>query len=153
MQKQITVRPGGTLKHVASTQAMPAAGAFFQVPPTKEWEVHGLVTDTTTTATVGNRVLCASLVLDTVVYWRGASSGNVAASQVGGYDVQFGSSTATSTTVRRNIAGTANTNVQVLCACPYKRLKANTVIYIDDTANIDVTDATTLRITYNEYEA
>jgi len=149
----VSTKSGGVIQTVATTQALPAAGAFAQVPPNKEWLLQGAIIDVTATATVGNRVLSAYIQEGATTLWRGPSTAAIAAGQVGGYDIAFGAGAATSTVVRRNLANTANTNVQILCSCPYRTLRQNMILYIQDTAAIDVADATTFRMIVEEFDA
>jgi len=150
----IYVNPGGTIKHKAFNSAIGATGGSITVPTGKRWDILQLTADLTTSATVGNRVMqCRIVSYDGDVTWVGAASGNVAASQVGGYDVAFGGSLATpSTTVRRNMANTANTNVQVRETSGARALKEGGFIVIDDSANIDNADALLMELLVVEYD-
>lgn len=157
MTKNVLTHPGGTIKSSAGSAAIGAAGGLpiFAVPAGKVAEILQITTDTTMSATVGNRsmYIWITSALGSNM-WLGQASANTPASQVCGYDVGFGSPLNTpSTSVRRNIAQTANTNIQVRENSCLKLLAANSGIAIDDINNIDVADVVTFRIHYIEYEA
>jgi hypothetical protein len=143
---------GGT--PTALSQTMAIGNTFAAVPAGRRWRIQSFVSDTTASATVGNRVIIAQVRDNAgVVVWVGPATGNVAAAQIGGYDVVFGGGAGTTTVVRRNIANTANTNVQVLCSCGIIEMRAGWTIVILDTAAIDNADVTVIRVVYTEYDA
>jgi hypothetical protein len=126
-------------------------GLGLTVPAGFMWELFSYSVDLVATATVGNRtpVLRIRAVNGTPL-WMGTTSANVTAGQTGGYDVSFGNVGAPSTTVRRNLADTGNTNVQVRDMCPVKWLNAGDVLFYRDPAAIDAADAVTGGITYRQ---
>jgi len=114
----------------------------------------GIQADVVCSATVGNRILYARIndTVGGVIYWIGPASAAVTAAQTGGYDIAFPNGPV-NTTVRRNIANTANTNVQVTTTCPHIALcvgvnGALPSIQIVDAAGIDAADAVTWRASY-----
>lgn len=151
----VTTKPGGVITAAGAVTGVPAGGlTVVTVPVGKRWVPMSFTSDTTMTATVGNRLLIVRVMTGATIVWMGASSAVVTAAQVGGYDVAFGASNGTpSTAVRRNLADTASTNVQVRENCPIAQMKAGDSIVIDDTANIDVADSCTGRLYYVEYDA
>lgn len=155
MTENVYTTPGGTLGIGQINGTMGAADGLviYTVPSGKRAELLGLVSDVVATATVGNRVITVKIKSGGVLDWIGASSGNTAATQTCGYDVCFGSCGAVSTTVRRDLADAANTNVQVREFCPFSRIKAGQTVTIDDLSNIDVADAVKYRLYYVEYVA
>lgn len=152
----VLANPGGTIKTSAGTAAIGAAGGLpiFAVPTGKRVRLLQITTDTTMSATVGNRQMYMWITSAAGAnIWLGTASANTAAAQICGYDVGFGSPLNTpSTTVRRSIAQTANTNVQVRENAALIELAAGSGIAIDDIANIDVADVVTYRIHYIEYD-
>lgn len=146
--------PGGTPGIQPRVTTIASGAQVYTVPANKKWSLESYVSDTTCTATVGNRILIVSVRSnDGTTLWNGPSSAAVAAAQVGGYDVGFGYANAPSTTVRRNLANTASTNVQVICSCPLKTLNAGCTVRILDTAAIDNADALNHNLCYTEYDA
>lgn len=155
-QKQVVTRPGGTIVRTTSADAITATGQdVIVIPAGKEGEPIAVVSDYTASATVGNRVLVATIRVSAAgnIVWMGTSSANVAAGQVCGYDISFGQVGTPSTTVRRNLAETGNVNVMVREFCPIKRMAAGWVLNIDDIANIDVADVLTHKTVITRYEA
>jgi hypothetical protein len=148
--------PAGTIRSLTGTTALLAAGGVIgTVPALKRWKLQSLVTDTTMTATVGNR-LVRTFISDpaAAVVWVGAASTAVTAAQIGGYDVGFGPPLSTpSTTVRSTLAGGANTNVQVRENTSITELAAGSTITLDDSANIDIADSIAYRLMVIEYDA
>jgi len=151
----VITNPGGTVKLAQAASAIAAGGLTIYSPATgKIAKLLSFSSDTTCTATVGNRVLQVRAVATVtgLPMWVGAASGNVTAAQVGGYDVAFGGAGAPSTTVRRNRADTNNTNVQVREFAPEIWLRAGDSFTIDDSANIDATDSCNHTLVYVEYD-
>lgn len=148
----VRTTPGGTI--TATAIGAIYAFAASTVPAGSRRVFYSWVCDVTATATVGNRILVAR-VRDAAgnVMWVGPASTAVTAAQVGGYDIVFGAGFATSTTVRRNIANTANTNVQVLCSSGMREMAAGYVVDVYDTAAIDANDVVTLRASFIDYPA
>lgn len=144
--------PGGTITTTAAATIM--AFAASTVPAGFRRRIYTWVSDITCTATVGNRLFVVR-VRDALgnIIWIGPLSAAVVAAQICGYDVVFGSGAATSTTVRRNIANTANTNVQVLCSSGLQELAAGYVVDVIDTAAVDANDVATFRTTCVDYPA
>jgi hypothetical protein len=154
MYMAVRTVPGGTVGSGSFVAGIGASGQIAIVPAGKKWQMLTLTTDTTMTATVGNRVLYGFLVSPTgLTVWVGPNSAAVTAAQVGGYDIGFGSAGTPNTTVRKQLAGAAATNVQVTCFCPMDLLAAGWSFGIDDSANIDNADSITFRYTYLEYDA
>lgn len=151
-QKQVVITPGGRVRlYFGSLAAFSLA-----VPTGKRWKILSFVADWTASATVGNRVIHAVIIGGGGAQniWRGASSGVTTASQVCGYDIGFGSPLNTpSTTVRRNIANTANTNVQVRENTSINMMIAGDIITLTDIAAVDANDVVTYRVLVEEYEA
>lgn len=149
--------PGGSFKIQGANGAAITAGGVRiggSVPAGKIWEVLSVSCDLVATATVGNRIIYAYITCtNATTDWIGASSTAVAAAQTGGYDIGFGAPLATpSTTVRRNLANTANVNVMVRESTACRWIGATGGIVIDDAADIDVADALSWRIQYREYD-
>jgi len=156
--KQVVVRPGGTVRRLgANGTAIGAAGglAIASCPSGKLWELCFVSIELVASATVGNRQLVTKITVDnSTTDWIGATSGNVAAAQIGGYDVAFGAPLGTpSTTVRRALVAAANTNVQVRETSGLRFIKASGNIIIDDIADIDNADTINWRLQVIEYEA
>lgn len=103
-----------------------------------------ITADVVCTGTAGNRVFVARI-LDASgnVVWMGTESAITTAGQTCGYDVNFGGAAGVSTTVRRNMANTGNTNVQVRENCGPLTLGPGYLFLLDDTANIDNADLVT----------
>jgi len=146
--------PGGTVVSAGGTGAIGAGGiALFVVPAGQKWLLLGMVSDTTMSATVGNRILQCRAQIAGAPIWIGAASAAVAAAQVGGYDVGFNSAIGTpSTTVRRNMANTANTNVQVREMCPLGLMGPGYNMIIADSAAVDAADSVNWNYTYVRYD-
>jgi len=155
MQTALT-QPGGKIRYISGTVGLAAGGQLISAVPTgKRWKLLSLSLDVTCTATVGNRLIYAYFTdpTATVNTWLGALSGAVTASQVLGYDIGFGNPIgAPSTAVRYNRARTANVNVMVRENSALCEMSAAAGIAIDDTANIDIADATTFCLTVVEYD-
>lgn len=152
MTQNVNTRPGGTIRLLYGA----VAGFALTVPANKRWQLLSFVTDWTASATVGNRVIHGLIVGGggSQNTWRGASSGNTAAGQVCGYDIGFGCPLNTpSTTVRRNIANTANTNIQVRENTSLTLLAAGDILSLVDSAAVDANDVITYRVVVLEYEA
>jgi len=139
--------PGGDIVSANDGGNIGATGRSIAVPAGFKYSVQMLTTDTTMTATVGNRVL-VGYVYDNLgsLRWVGSASANVTAAQVGGYDIMFGAGGAPSTTVRRNLANTGNTNIQVRENCPISELGPGWYITIADVAAIDAADQLIMRL-------
>lgn len=144
------IKEGVTRTAYANTFAIGATGNGVTVPANKFWKVLGVTVDVVCSATVGNRVIIGRV---GNIYWVGPASAATTAGQTCGYDIGFGNAVAPSTTIRRNIANTGNTNIQVICSCPYSILGAGDTITIQDTAAVDVADSITWRMYYIEYDA
>jgi len=117
MTESVYTHPGGTQYSSVDTTTIAAVGGsvFIVVPDGKRRKIFTLMTDTTMSATVGNRNIII-MVKDRNGnnQWIGLASANVAAAQVCAYDVGFGGSNNTpSTSVRRNLTNTAAVNVAV----------------------------------------
>jgi hypothetical protein len=146
--------PGGIVGSGSFVAGIGATGQSFAVPANKKWLLMSLVTDTTMTATVGNRILNGFIANPTgTTVWVGQNSAAIVAAQVGGYDIFFGPPAANNTTVRKQLAAAGTTNVQVTCNCPIALMSAGWAFGIDDSANIDNADSVTFRYTYVEYDA
>lgn len=145
----VITNPGGVKNAYSATLAIGATGNGLTCPPNKKWVLEALVADVVCSATVGNRILIARV---GNIFWVSPSSAAVTAGQTGGIDVSFGTAGAPSTTVRRNIANTGNTNVQVIAQCPIKTLTAGDTLTVQDTAAIDVADSISFRAWYVEYD-
>jgi len=146
--------PGGLIVNsIVTSGAIGVSKTVYTVPTGKRARPTNLVSDITASATVGNRVLVAR-VLDpnANVIWIGSSSGAVTAAQIGGYDIGFGMPGTPSTTVRRNIANTANTNVQVRELSGITDLLAGSTINIMDVTAVDVADLIVCRTSVIEYD-
>jgi hypothetical protein len=149
-----TYPTGGVVWSFINDGGIGAAGRTYTVPVGKRWLLMSSVADVTCTATVGNRVILTRVLSQPGgrPIWMGTSSAAVTAAQVGGYDVYFGAPSGISTTVRRNLANTGNTNVQVRDACSITYLPAGWQITLADVAAIDVADAVTWTLCYVEYD-
>jgi len=149
----VSTKPGGAKSVTGFTLGLPAGGQGLNVPAGKFWVIQSCIADVVCTATVGNRTIGGRVVVGgTTFYWFGATSAATTAGQTCGYDIGFGNVGAPSTTVRRNIANTANTNIQVREMCPITILRAGDSVTIDDYADIDVADQITMRLWYSEYD-
>lgn len=144
----------GGLTAVTTFTAGIAGGVGFTVPANKKWELQSFISDTTMTATVGNRtILLRILSAAGQAYWVGTLGAATTAAQVCGYDIGFGAPINTpSTTVRRNIANTGNTNVQVRESCSAVLLPPGSVLQLIDVAGIDGADSAVCRLIYTEYD-
>lgn len=149
--------PGGTFRRFGANGTAISAGGLRigTCPVGKRWVLLSVVCDVVCTATVGNRILMVSITTDNNTNdWLGAVSAAVTAGQTGGYDVGFGAPLATpSTAVRRNLANTGNTNIQVRETSSCNVIAATGGIMIDDTADIDNADAVSYRLCVMEYDA
>lgn len=155
MSDEARERPGGQIRYnvIAADTAIGASGKSFTVSANKIVRPLAMMADVTTSATVGNRILRVRIVgSGTYSIFAGPNSGSIAASKVGGYDVHFGSGIS-GTTVRRNMADSANTDVQVSTVCPIIYMAAGDTLNLDDTANIDNADVVRMIIMYLEYTA
>lgn len=152
MTRTVLCNPGGTIRRVASNGALAAGGlAIWTAETDFEYELEAVVMDIVCTATVGNRNFMVWLQDGGTIYWFGALSANVTAGQTCGYDISFGNEGTPSTTVRRNIANTASTNVQVRELCPIRSAGDGVVLVVDDINNVDATDAVTYRVVARKY--
>jgi len=155
MQKQSVNVPGGTSKYILrSGVAMNSGAQIITVPTGKRWKLLCLAGELTASATVGNRLLFVYLkeTAGTVI-WVAETAAATTAAQICGYDLAFGIGGTPSTTVRRNFALSANTNVQVRSLCPMDMLNAGDQIVFKDAATIDNADTLTCALHYVEYEA
>jgi len=151
--RQVVTIEGGTLFIVNRQSTINSGAQVFTVPAGKRWILQSYTSDLICSATVGNRTAIVFISDDIGPIWMGEITGNIAASQTGGYDISFGKVGTPSTTVRRNLANTANTNVQVRTNCPVFELDAGCTITYDDLANIDNTDVLNHVLVYRQYEA
>jgi len=155
MSNTVFTNPGGKVVCSNLQSTIGAAGGviLFTVPTGKRWVVEALSIDITCTATVGNRTfgVWSTDQLGNRAF-MGTTSAATTASQVCGIDVFFGGTGAPSTTVRRNIANSGNTNVQVRESIPIKTMRAGQLIALDDYASIDVADAFNAFLQYTEYD-
>jgi len=148
----VLTNPGGTLREITISN-IALGNSLFTVPAGKRWRVLSLVSDTTMTATVGNRTLVLRLYPVLSNAWIGTTSGNTAATQKCGYDVGFGSPINTpSTTVRRNLGNTANVNIMVRESTSCNMFAAGGTAIMIDAAGIDAADATSGFLTLMEYD-
>jgi hypothetical protein len=148
--------PGGTVTTQGYAVGIGAGGVSMFLPANSRMKLVSLVSDTTMTATVGNRILQFRVLSGGVPVWVGPASTAVTATQVGGYDVNFGGASAPSTTVRRNLANTGNTNVQVTAYAPALEIvnitaAAVVVAVLSDSAAIDAADSTNFLLSYILY--
>jgi hypothetical protein len=145
--------PGGTITSQSDGGNIGAAGRTLTVPAGRRWKIMQVSSDTTMTATVGNRLLTVRIANPAgQVLWSGALSAAVTAAQIGGYDVGFGSPlNVPSTAVRRALVAAANTNVQVRENTSITEMLENWTVTILDTAAIDVADQVLWRFAYVEY--
>lgn len=148
MYMAVRTIPGGTITHENNSFAITSAVA---TPLGSNQIQQAVVADIVASATVGNRAIYATLTYGSVVMWRGPTSAVVTAAQTLGYDISFGGSAGTSTTVRRTIAGGANTNVQVNCTCPITSLLPGCTLGFTDATAVDNADAVTWRSVYSRY--
>ena len=140
----------GTLVQTSTVYAVTAG---LTVPRGKVWQLIGWVSDYTTTATVGNRVILGLMKNGAgSTTWIGAASAAVVASKVCGYDFSFGSISGPNTTVRRNLANTANTDIQVTTQSPVTLLQAGGSIVLFDATAVDAADTYRVVLTYVEYD-
>lgn len=146
--------PGGNVQGlVVNAVGIGATGYAVMAPGSARSKFVGCTIDIVCSGTVGNRIFNVK-VLDNGanVRWIGQSSAAVTAGQTCGYDVAFGANGPVSTTVRRNIADTANVNVMVRENCIfYEAAPIGWTVIVDDTANIDNADAVTARAQWIDY--
>ena len=148
--------PGGVERQYTATTGIGAAGWNITCPAGKKWVLRAFVSDTTATATVGNRrILVRPINLAGAVLWVGSAMAALTAAQIGGYDVGFGAPINTpSTTVRRQInTVAADTNVQVRESCPTLMLNAGDYVQIRDSAAVDAADSVFYVLSVTEYDA
>jgi len=147
----VVSNPGGTIKVENVNGAFPGGSNIFTCPAGKRRVPLAFIADFTTVATVGNRSINIRIAGVGGTNWIGATMAALAASQVGGYDIAFAPGTV-NTTVRRNIADSANTNVQVREFCPYLQMKAGDYITVVDSAAIAATDTVNAFFSFVEYD-
>lgn len=152
MPSTVQTNPGGVRTLYNATIAVGASGNGVTVPANKRWRVLCLSVDYTASATVGNRTLGVRVGNGANAFWCSSISANVVAGALAGFDVYFGVGLATNTTVRRGLANTANTSVQVTTCCPITDLAAGDTVTVDDYANIDNADSMLYRLWYVEYD-
>jgi len=156
MSNTVLTNPGGSIKVYGGSGAAlgAAAGIAIACPAGKRWKLLNFISDTTASATVGNRNMLVRIsATSAATDWVGTLSGNVTAAQICGYDIGFGAPINTpATAVRRTQALTANTNVQVRESCSLNEVDQLGYVNIRDTANIDVADTVTYRLTVIEYD-
>lgn len=137
--------------------ASAAFGAGFvinvTVPARKVWKLIAVTADCICSANAGNRYFSIKLYEATYgMLWMGVTSAVTIANQTCGMDVCFNSAMPSSTTVRRNLADTANVAVYVLQSCPVEYLYAGALIQLEELTGVSATDAATFYVWYIEYD-
>ena len=140
--------------YIINTTLTGAAGVqFLGATAGKITQLLGVTIDVTHSATAGNRQLYAWILSPTgATMWVGALSAIATANQITGYDIGFGNPLGTpSTTVRRTIAGTANTNIQVRESTALSWFAVGAGVSIKDINNTDPADVVATRFVTLEY--